>query len=158
MAHLAALKSFYCFPNLQSPNPNSSKQKHGQVYHSNALLRIPTSVLVKVSTAVKRHLEQGSSYERHHLIGSGLHIQRFSPLSLMQEAWQHSGRCGSGKGEFYIMSQRQTGEDWLSCAGHSFKAQSPLWHTSSSKAIPLNSTTSCGSSIFKSLQPYTFAD
>jgi hypothetical protein len=36
IAHKAPLKPFYCFPNPKSPNPQSSKQKHGQAYHSNA--------------------------------------------------------------------------------------------------------------------------
>jgi hypothetical protein len=41
-------------------------------------------VLVWVSIAVKRHHDQGNSYKGH-LIGAGLQVQRFSPLSPRQE-------------------------------------------------------------------------
>jgi hypothetical protein len=44
---------------------------------------------------VKRHHDQGNSYTGH-LIGAGLQIQRFSPLSSWWEAWQHPGRPGAG--------------------------------------------------------------
>jgi hypothetical protein len=53
-------------------------------------------VLVKVSIAFKSHNDQGNSYEGQHLIGSGLQVLRFSPLSSCQEGWQHPGRCGVG--------------------------------------------------------------
>jgi hypothetical protein len=43
-----------------------------------------TFVLVRVSTAVSRHYDQGNSYKGH-LIGAGLQVQRFSPLSSRQE-------------------------------------------------------------------------
>ena len=36
MTQYAPLKAFHCFP--KSQNPHSSKQKHGQVYHSNTLV------------------------------------------------------------------------------------------------------------------------
>ena len=42
--------------------------------------------LVRVSIAVKRHHEQGNSYKQQHLIGAGLQVQRFSPLS---SRWEH---------------------------------------------------------------------
>jgi hypothetical protein len=32
-----------------------------------------------------------------HLIGAGLQVQRFSPLSSWQEAWQHPGRHSTGE-------------------------------------------------------------
>jgi hypothetical protein len=51
--------------------------------------------LVRVSIAVKRHHEQGNSYKQQHLIGAGLQVQRFSPLSSWKEAWQHAGRHGA---------------------------------------------------------------
>jgi hypothetical protein len=46
--------------------------------------------------AVKRHHDHGLSYKGKHLIGAGLQFQRFSPLSLYQEAWWHVGRHGAG--------------------------------------------------------------
>jgi hypothetical protein len=36
-------------------------------------------------TAVNRHHDQSKSYRRQHLIGTGLQVQRFSPLSSRQE-------------------------------------------------------------------------
>jgi hypothetical protein len=51
-------------------------------------------VLDMVSIAVKRHHDQGNSYKEQHLIGDGLQVQRFSPLS-WQEAWQHADRRGA---------------------------------------------------------------
>jgi hypothetical protein len=43
-------------------------------------------VLVRVSIAVNRHHDQGNSYKGQHLIGAGLQVQRFSPLS---SRWEH---------------------------------------------------------------------
>ena len=43
-------------------------------------------VLVRVSIAVNRHHDQGNSYEGQQLIGAGLQLQRFSPLS---SRWEH---------------------------------------------------------------------
>jgi hypothetical protein len=37
-------------------------------------------VLVRVSTAVKRHHDQGDSYKGHHLIGAGLQVLRFKSI------------------------------------------------------------------------------
>jgi hypothetical protein len=34
---------------------------------------------------VNRHRDQGKSYKRQHLIGAGLQVQRFSPLSSRRE-------------------------------------------------------------------------
>ena len=56
------------------------------------------TVLVRVSIAVKRHCEQGNVPKEQHLIGAGLQLQRFSPLSSWWEAWQHPGRHGAGEG------------------------------------------------------------
>jgi len=39
-----------------------------------------------------------NSYKGQYLIGAGLQVQRFSPLSSWQEAWQHPGRHGAGEG------------------------------------------------------------
>jgi hypothetical protein len=42
-------------------------------------------ILVRVSIAVNRHHDQGKSYKGQYLIGSGLQVQKFSPLSSRQE-------------------------------------------------------------------------
>ena len=39
------------------------------------------AVLLSVSIAVKRHHDQGNSYKQQHLIGAGLQVQRFNPVS-----------------------------------------------------------------------------
>ena len=41
--------------------------------------------LIKGFTAVNRHHDQGKSYKGQHLIGAGLQVQRFSPLSSRKE-------------------------------------------------------------------------
>jgi hypothetical protein len=46
----------------------------------------------------KRHHDQGNSYKEQHLTVAGLQAQRFCPLSLWQEAWQHPDRYGAGEG------------------------------------------------------------
>ena len=45
---------------------------------------------------MKRQHDQGNSYKWHHLIGTGLQVQRFSSLSSRWEAWQHLHRYGVG--------------------------------------------------------------
>jgi hypothetical protein len=60
---------------------------------------VPTSVSVKVSIAEKRQHDQGNSYKGQNLIAVGLQVQRFSPLSSWQEAWQRPGRHGIGGAE-----------------------------------------------------------
>jgi hypothetical protein len=39
------------------------------------------AVFVRVSIAVNRQYDQGSSYKGQHLIGTGLQVQRFKTLS-----------------------------------------------------------------------------
>ena len=56
------------------------------------------SVLVRVSSAEKRHLDHDNSFKGQYLIGSGLQVQRFSPL-LCCETWQHPSRHGAGGAE-----------------------------------------------------------
>ena len=56
-------------------------------------------VLVRVSIAVKRYHDQVNFYKGQHLIGAGLPLQKFSPLSSWQEAWQHLCRHGPGGAE-----------------------------------------------------------
>ena len=41
--------------------------------------------LSKGITAVNRHYEEGKTYKRQHLTGTGLQVRRFSPLSSRQE-------------------------------------------------------------------------
>jgi len=49
---------------------------------------------------VNRHHDQGKSYKGQHLIGAGLQVQTFSPLSVIKMgAWQHPGRHGAGSAE-----------------------------------------------------------
>jgi hypothetical protein len=50
-----------------------------------------THILVRVSTTVKRHHDQGISYKGQHLIETGLQGQGFGPLSSWWEAWQGTG-------------------------------------------------------------------
>jgi hypothetical protein len=48
---------------------------------------------------VKRHQGQDNSYKGQHLIGAGLQVQRFGPLSSRLEHWQPPGRHSIGGGE-----------------------------------------------------------
>ena len=48
---------------------------------------------------LNRHHDHSSSYKGQHLIGAGLLVLRFSPLSSWQEAWQHPGSHGAGGAE-----------------------------------------------------------
>jgi len=71
-------------------------------------------VLVRVFIAVKRHHDQGVSYKGH-LIGADLVLEVQSiiivvgSMAASRQAW-----CRRSQ-EFYILFQRQTGEDWLPC-------------------------------------------
>jgi hypothetical protein len=47
---------------------------------------------------MKKHHDQGNFYKGKHLIGAGLHFERFSQLSSWQEAWQHPRRFHAGEG------------------------------------------------------------
>jgi hypothetical protein len=49
-------------------------------------------VLVKVSSAVKGHLDHGNSYKGKHLTRTCLQFQRLSSLLSRWKAWQHEGR------------------------------------------------------------------
>jgi hypothetical protein len=57
-------------------------------------------------TAVNRHHDQGKSYKKQHLLGAGLQVQRFSPLSLRWGAWQYPGRHGTGRAESSMSSSK----------------------------------------------------
>ena len=77
-------------------------------------------------------------YKRKHWIGSDLQFQRFSLLSLWQEAWWHAGRCGAGGAE--------SSTSWapgrnivLHCTELEHRRPQtppPQWHTSSNKTTP----------------------
>jgi hypothetical protein len=43
-------------------------------------------------------LQSHSNSYKGHLVGAGLQVQRFSPLSSWWEAWQHPGRHDAGEG------------------------------------------------------------
>ena len=62
------------------------------------------SVLVRVSAVVKRHHDQGNSYKRPYLVGAGLQVQRFDPLSSQWKALQHPGRHYVGGAESSVYS------------------------------------------------------
>ena len=87
-------------------------------------------VLVRVSIAVKRYHDQGNTCKGEHLTGVGLQFYRFSPLSSWWEVWQLSGRRGArGVNSFYILIQRQPGEDLLpqGAKWRIFSTQSRAW-------------------------------
>jgi hypothetical protein len=58
----------------------------------------PASSAYSLCLQLNKHPNQSNSYKGQHLIGAGLQVQRFSPLSSWQEAWQHPGRHGAGEG------------------------------------------------------------
>ena len=78
--------------------------------------------------AVKRHHDQVNSYKGKHLTEVGLQVQRFCPLSLWQEAWQHTSRCSAGEGA-------ESSTSWLE------GRRRRLRHTSSNNATPPYSAT-----------------
>jgi hypothetical protein len=49
-----------------------------------------------------------------HLFRAGLQVQRFSPLSSRQEAWQHPGRHGTGGAESSISCSKGKKEKTVS--------------------------------------------
>jgi hypothetical protein len=52
-------------------------------------------------TAVNRHQDQGKSYKKQHLIGAGLQVQRFSPLS---SRWEHGSiQAGMAQEELRVL-------------------------------------------------------
>jgi hypothetical protein len=74
-------------------------------------LKINLGVCLRVSIALKRHHDQSNSYKGQYLIGAGLQVQWFSPLSSWLEAWQCPGRHGAGdRALFYILIRRQQEE------------------------------------------------
>jgi hypothetical protein len=78
--------------------------------------------------ALKRHLDQSSSYKWQHLIEAGLQFQRFSSLSSWWEAWQHARRHGTGRAEISA-SWSERNQERLSSASSWEEA---LFHTEQS--------------------------
>jgi hypothetical protein len=108
-----------------------------------------TSVLVWVSIAVKTHHAQGNSYKVQHLIGPGLQVQKFGPLSSRPEAQQHPGRHGTGgaKNSTSCFEGKKEKIDFRQLGGGSH-CPPPWWYTScnkghmySNKVTPPNSQT-----------------
>jgi hypothetical protein len=60
-------------------------------------ISVLNSILNLCFIVVKRHHDPGNYYEGKHLIGSGWHFQRFSPLTSWWQVWQHVGRHGTGE-------------------------------------------------------------
>jgi hypothetical protein len=105
--------------------------------------------------AVRRHHDQGSSCKRKHVTGAGLQFQMFSPLSSWLETWQHPGRHGAEgdkiqkqpRGDCHMQAARR--RLWITLARHEHIYTYSNKTTFSNKAIPPNSATSYGPSIFK---------
>jgi hypothetical protein len=110
-------------------------------------------VLVRISIAVKRHHDQGNSYKGQHLIGAGLQVQRFSPLSSRWEAWQHPGRHDAGEGAESTSCSERNQKTNFHAARRRVSKPTPQRHTSSNKATHLimSLLRLC---IFKPLYPY----
>ena len=63
-----------------------------------------------VSISVKRHHSQSNSYKEKHLIGAGLQVQRFSPLS---SRWEHGNiHAGMVQEEFESSTFSSEGCQW----------------------------------------------
>ena len=117
--------------------------------------------LCRVYIAVKRHNDQGNSFKRKHLIGAGLQFQRFSPLSLGQEAWQYPDSHGSGGAESSTscskVNQEKTGSHVvrrrISKPTPTVTHFHQQGHTYSNKSTPLNSATSWAKHIQTTTSP-----
>lgn len=46
---------------------------------------------------MKVYHDHDNSYKGKYLIGTGVQLQMFNPLSSLWEAWQNEGRLGAGK-------------------------------------------------------------
>ena len=108
------------------------------------------SVLVRVSIAVKRHHDQGNLYRTTYNWGwlPGSEVQSIIESGDIAASRQARHRRSW---EFYILVQRQWGEDYFLSSGQlGGGSQSPplQWHTSSNKNTTLNSALP-GPSIFK---------
>jgi hypothetical protein len=72
-----------------------------------------SSVLVRVLLLWTDTMTKASLIKKQHLIGAGLRVQRFSPLS---SRWEHgSNQAGTAQAELrvYVFIQRLLVENWL---------------------------------------------
>jgi hypothetical protein len=93
MTHYVTFKAFRSFPKFQ--DPQSSKQKYSQAYHSKNPLLVPTSDLLRIPIAIKRHHDQSNVYK-------GQHLSRANLLFLFiinHPDGKHPGRNGAGRAE-----------------------------------------------------------
>ena len=146
---------------------------HMQIFQNIYLKKYLESKIVFVRALL---LWIGNSYKGH-LIGAGLQVQRFSPLSSKWEhdsVWASPGRHGTGKGaessaswsggSRRTLSHRHLGERSLPHkAEPEHRTSRPTYtvthvlqqgHTYSNKATPSNDTTSHEPSLFKPPQKY----
>ena len=105
---------------------------------------------VLVWIAVKRHHDQGNSYEGKHFTGAGLQFQRFSPLSSWWEAWRCAGRHGAEMRVLHLdlkavrrLTSTGNQKEALFCTGWCLSTRRPQspptqWCTSSNKATPIS--------------------
>ena len=90
---------------------------------------------------MNRHHDQCKSDKGQHLIGAGLQVQKFSPVSSRQE--HGSVQAGMVQEELRVLhlhlnvTRKRMAPMWLG-GPH---CPSPQWHTSSNKATPPNSAT-----------------
>jgi hypothetical protein len=100
-------------------------------------------------TATNRHHDQGNSYKGQHLIGAGLRVQRFNPLSSGQETQQCPGRHSAGGAESSTSSSKGSQEQTVFHVARRRVSNPTLTvidflqqgHTYSNKATPPNSVT-----------------
>jgi hypothetical protein len=103
---------------------------------NNLLFTVTVLFFVRVSIAVKKHHDQGHSYKGQHLIGSGLQVQRFSPLS---SRWEHGNiQVGMKLEEPRREVRSRLSSRWL---GGGSQSLAPIGHTFANKAILPNSAT-----------------
>jgi len=73
---------------------------------------------------VKRHHDHGKSYKgQHYLIGAGLQVQRFSPLSSRQE--HGSIQAGTVQEELRVLHLRLRKTEHLQAAGRKISKLTP---------------------------------
>jgi hypothetical protein len=96
---------------------------------------------------MRRHQDQGNCYKGKHLIGTGLQVQRFSPLSSRQKAWQHPGMtlkklsstsCSEGEQKIAVFQEARRRVAKPTPTMTNFLQQG---HTCSNKATPPNRAT-----------------
>jgi hypothetical protein len=92
---------------------------------------------LRVSMTVNRHHDPGKSSKRQHLIGAGLQVQRFSPIS---SGWGHGSIQADTVQEELKDSQHhlKATRGSLACRqlGWGYYSPYPQWHTYTNKATP----------------------